>query len=314
MPVFSDWDTAAVLCQRIDDCLLALPWVDTHILIVDDGSPNPMSGWIPFQASHIRKIDVLLLRRNMGHQRAIAAGLCFIHDEISCDEIVVMDSDGEDLPEDVVRLINCAREFRETVIFAERRKRLEGLVFRAGYLAYRVLHRVLTGVIVKAGNFSVLRRTALTRLVTMSELWNHYAGAIYKSKLEYSWMPTNRGRRLGGSSHMTVAALVSHGLAGIATFYELVATRILIATVGSLVALGIAFTVVVAIRTFTTLAIPGWATYTTGLLLILMLQFVTISFSLVFSLITTRSTMTVVPARDYKVFVDSLVTLWSRPQ
>jgi hypothetical protein len=45
--------------------------------------------------------------------------------------------------------------------------------------------------------------------------------------------------------------------------------------------------------------------------LLLMIQFASISFSLVFSLITARLNMTFVPIRDYRVFVDKLEILWN---
>jgi hypothetical protein len=156
-----------------------------------------------------------------------------------------------------------------------------------------------------------MSRSALERLVTMSELWNHYAGAVYKSKLPHGRLPTDRGHRLGGKSHMDLVALVAHGLAGISTFYDVVATRILIGSVSFVLLLVAVLAVVFGIRIYTNLAIPGWATYTSGLLLVLMIQIASISFSLVFSLIATRLNMTFVPARDYHVFYERVETLWA---
>lgn len=311
MPVFRDWDVAGLLCHQIDQQLAHLDNVDVSILLVDDGSPEPLYGWNQFQPTHISRIDVLLLRRNMGHQRAIAMGLCVIRSEIECDSILVMDADGEDRPQDIIRLVKSFREKPECIVFAARKRRFESFVFRAGYWGYRMLHRILTGISVREGNFSIMPRSALDRLVSMSELWNHYAGAIFKSTLTHLRLEADRGRRLGGKSHMDVVALVVHGLAGISTFCDMVATRILIACVSCVLLLVVALATVVGIRIFTNLAIPGWATYTTGLLLLLMIQFASISFSLVFLLITTRLNMTFVPARDYRVFVERIETLWS---
>jgi hypothetical protein len=311
MPVFKDWEVARLLCQQIDQQLAQLDDVDVSILLVDDGSPEPLNGWSPFEPAHISRIDVLLLKRNMSHQRAIAMGLCLIKNEIECDSILVMDADGEDRPQDVIRLVNCFREKPECIVFAGRQRRYESIVFRTGYRGYRLLHWILTGVSVREGNFSIMSHSALDRLVTMSELWNHYAGAVHKSKLPHVRLSTDRGRRLGGKSHMDLVALVVHGLAGISTFYDVVATRILIASVSSVLLLALVLAAVFGIRLETNLAIPGWATYTSGLLLVLMIQIASISFSLVFSLITTRLNMTFVPARDYGVFVQKVETLWS---
>jgi hypothetical protein len=311
MPVFRDWEVARILCEQIDQQVAQLDDVNVSILLVDDGSPVPLHGWTPFEPEHIKRIDMLLLKRNMGHQRAIAMGLCMIKNEIECDSVLVMDADGEDRAEDAIRLVKCFREKPECIVFAGRQRRYESLVFRTGYKGYRLLHRLLTGVAVREGNFSIMSHSALDRLVTMSELWNHYAGAVYKSKLPHVRLATDRGRRLGGKSHMDLVALVVHGLAGISTFYDVVATRILIGSVSSVLLLAVVLAVVFGIRILTNLAVPGWATYTSGLLLVLMIQIASISFSLVFSLITTRLNMTFVPVRDYHVYVERLEALWT---
>jgi glycosyltransferase involved in cell wall biosynthesis len=286
-------------CQQLDQQFAQLDDVDVGILLVDDGSPEPLHGWSSFASEHISRTDVLLLR-NLGHQRAIAMGLCMIKNEIQCDAVLVMDADGEDRHQDVIRLLNCFRENAESIVFAGRQKRFESVMFRAGYRGYRLLHRLLTGMSVREGNFSILPPSALDRLVTMSELWNHYAGAVLKSKLRQLRLSTDRGRRLGGKSHMDIVSLVVHGLAGISTFYEVVATRILMASVSCVLLLSMVLGVVFGIRMFTNLAIPGWATYTSGLLLVL--------------LINTRSNMTFVPARDYRIFAEGVETLWSQAE
>jgi glycosyltransferase involved in cell wall biosynthesis len=311
MPVFRDWDIAGVLCQQIDQQLGQLDSIKVRIVLIDDGSPAPLRGWSPFAPVHISRIDMLLLKRNMGHQRAIAMGLCMIENEIECDAVLVMDADGEDRAEDVIRLINAFRENPDCIVFAGRQRRYEGVVFRTGYRGYRLLYWLLTGVAVREGNFSIMSHSALDRLVVMSELWNHYAGAVYKSKLAHVRLATDRGRRLGGKSHMNFVALVVHGLAGISIFYDVVATRILMGSVFCVIALFIIMAIVFGIRLYTNLAIPGWATYTSGLLLVLVIQIASIAFSLVFSLITTRLNMTFVPARDYLVFFDRVETIWS---
>jgi polyisoprenyl-phosphate glycosyltransferase len=311
MPVYRDWDVARLLCQQIDEQLLQLDHLNVSLVLVDDGSPVPLHGWTPFEPVHIRRIDMLLLKRNLGHQRAIAMGLCTIQNEIECDAVLVMDADGEDRAEDVLRLLNCFRENPECIVFAGRQRRYEGLVFRTGYRGYRLLYRLLTGVVVREGNFSIMSHSALDRLVTMSELWNHYAGAVYKSKLPHLRLATDRGHRLGGKSHMNLVALVAHGLAGISVFYDVVATRILMASVSCVLLLSAVIAIVFGVKFYTNLAIPGWATYTSGLLLVLMIQIASIAFSLVFSLITTRLNMTFVPVRDYRVFFERVETLWT---
>lgn len=309
MPVFRDWEAAALLCQRLDQQFRRVPTVQATVLLVDDGSSNGREGWVPFEPCSIGRIEALRLRRNLGHQRAIALGLCHVHDTCDCDAVLVMDSDGEDRPEDAVKLVLRLLDEPDAIVFAERRKRLEGLIFRTGYVLYRWVHRGLTGVSVRVGNFSILPFAALARLVTMSELWNHYSGAVYKSKLQHQRVPMDRGRRLAGRSHMDVVSLVMHGVAGIATFHDVVATRILLASVGGVASVALALAFVVAIQIGTGGGIVGWPTLTVGVLLLLLVQLGSVAFSLVLSLIAGRLTMPFVPIRDYKVFIHGLEEL-----
>jgi polyisoprenyl-phosphate glycosyltransferase len=313
MPVFEDFEAARLVCMELDRELAQAPNVNAQVLLVDDGSPSGLAGWTPFALARLHRVDALRLRRNVGHQRAIAIGLCHVADSVACDAVLVMDADGEDRPADVRRLLEVHAQKPDQLIFAERRKRLEGGVFRVGYFCYRLLHRVLTGIPVRVGNFSLLPASALPRLVCMSELWSHYAGAALRSKLPQQRLPLDRGSRVLGKSKMGgIIPLVMHGIAGIATFHDLVATRILVASVGLVGLLALALVLVVAVRFGTALAIPGWATYTAGLLLVLSIQISTVAFGLVLSLISGRPGATFIPCRDYKVFAGAVENLGGR--
>jgi len=111
---------------------------------------------------------------------------------------------------------------------------------------------------------------------------------------------------------MSLTALIIHGLAGIATFHETVATRLLMANTFCLAVLLICLAIVIGIRLCTSLAIPGWATYTVGLIVLLVTQLLGMSFSLVFSLLSSRSNNPFVPSRDCPIFVDRLYNLATR--
>lgn len=199
MPVFQDWECAGLVCKGLDEEFARLASVELRVLVVDDGSPANHDGWSPGKLTKIAQVDSLRLRRNLGHQRAICVGLCHIHDHVPCDAVIVMDADGEDRPKDAVRLIEAARSNLDRILFAERRKRQEAVVFRIGYFLYRAIHRILVGIPVRVGNFSVVPFHFLGRLTSMAELWNHFAGAVYKSKVLFHCMPIDRGRRLRGS-------------------------------------------------------------------------------------------------------------------
>lgn len=304
MPVRDDWQSAAVLIRQIDSTLRS-HGCGVEILVVDDGSRQRCDA-SDFGAPYvtIHAIHVLRLRRNLGHQRAIAVGLAHIQATRQLDAVIVMDADGEDTPEGMVRLLETySRDQGAKAVFAERARRLESLQFRVYYHIYRVLHRILTGINVRVGNFSVLPAEYLPTLVALSELWNHYAAAVFRSKLYFTTTPISRGARIAGKSRMKFVDLVSHGLSAISVFSDVVGVRLLVASlVGSLLAL-IALFVVVAIRLWTNLAIPGWATYASGVLIIIMVQFITMAICFTFFMLSNRTNLGFVPLRDYSLFV-----------
>jgi glycosyltransferase involved in cell wall biosynthesis len=300
LPVYNDWLAFGLLLPSLER-ELKNEGLSAEILLVDDGSatplpPNLASGSL----SSIRAIDVLSLRRNLGHQRAIAVGLSYIEANRPCDAVIVMDCDGEDDPRDVPRLIHeCIANHDQKIIFARRTRRSENLVFKLLYYLYRLVHLLLTGVPVRVGNFSIVPASALNRLVAVSELWNHYAAAVHKAKLPMALIPTQRSRRLEGSSRMNLVALVAHGLSAMAVFGDRIGVRLLlVVALGMVIASG-GLIAVISVRLFTSLAIPGWATYVTGILLVMLIQMLLVVLAFAFVILAARDTASIIPSRDY---------------
>jgi hypothetical protein len=230
---------------------------------------------------------------------------------ISFDAIVVMDADGEDTPEGLGQLLDAYFSHDAAMgVFAERTRRFESLLFRSFYLFYKVLHWALTGVTVRVGNFSVLPSRYLDPLSVMPELWNHYAAAVFRSKLPLITIPTPRGCRIAGKSKMNFVALVSHGLSAIAVFADVVGARLLTASLVGALLTGGGIATVIGIRLFTDWAIPGWATYAAGLLTIILIQFMTIAASFTFIVLSSRTNFSFLPVRDYAPFIAEIVDVY----
>lgn len=312
MPLRDDWPSAADLIRRLDRSISG-DSCTVDVLLVDDGSVQRCSR-DDFQGvfSVIRAIRTLRLRRNLGHQRAIAIGLVYVQQTASCDALIVMDADGEDTPEGVALLIRAYAETRGSkAIFAERSRRSESLVFRSFYLLYKLLHRCLTGISVRVGNFSILPYPYLNTLVVMSELWNHYAAAVFRSKLPFMMIPIPRGSRIAGTSTMNFVGLVSHGLSAISVFGDTVGVRLLLGALAGSILAGVGIVIVAMIRFLTDRAIPGWATYTTGSLAIIAIQMITIATSFTFFVLSNRTNLGFIPLRDYSLFVEEAVDIYS---
>lgn len=311
MPLRDDWISASQLVQRLDRAIGSV--CTAEVILVDDGSLQRCSR-DDFQqpSSAIRVIRVVRLRHNLGHQRAIAIGLAHIQQNTSCDGVLVMDSDGEDTPEGVVDLLRAYSESgRRFATFAARGRRADSLLFKCFYHLYRFVHLGLTGISVRVGNFSILPPDYLNSLVAMPEMWSHYAASVFRSGLPYSMIPIPRGTRIAGKSKMNFPALVSHGLTAISVFGDIVGVRLLISSlVGSLLA-ALGIVLVVIIRLFTNRAIPGWATFAAGSLVIIMIQFITIATSFTLFMLFNRTNLGFVPLRDCALFVEETLTIYS---
>jgi hypothetical protein len=305
IPVYNDWESVTVLLERIDHEIAMLDG-RVSILIVDDGSTENPPDKLSKAPSNIDKIEIIHLRRNLGHQRAIAMGLSYIYANYECQAVLIMDGDGEDDPKDIKTLIDrcCRREFCK-IIFAKRSKRSDGKIFKFGYISYKILHYLLTGIKVEVGNFSIIPYQLLNRLMGVSEIWNHYAASVFHARLPLEMIPIPRGERVSGKSKMNLISLVAHGMSAISVFGETVAVRLL-CFVGLLITLTMAgLAVTVLIKFFTDLAIPGWATNLTGILSIVLLNLLLLATFSVILLLNSRDRLSFLPLRDWQYFVEN---------
>lgn len=309
IPVFNDWEALNALIPALDRALTA-GGRSAAILVVDDGSQSEPDMTAPLALQAVTAIEVLHLRTNLGHQRAIAIGLAHLEAQGAPDAVVVMDGDGEDRPEDVGRLIQALEaDGGLRVVFAERRRRSEGALFAFFYWVYRLVHLALTGERVRVGNFSVIPRYLLRRLVAVSDLWNHYAAAVFHARIPYTTLPTTRGTRYAGESRMNLVSLVTHGFAAMSVFGDRIAVRLLIVTcalTGLVVAWAGAF-VVWQLATGEPLA--DWTLYgVAGLALLVFLGFAT-SLAFVFIILAGRNSSGFLPFREFAHYVSHTTSL-----
>ncbi len=310
IPIYNDWESVRRLLPLVDE-QLQKAGLYGDLLLADDGSslsrPQPWNA----TGKNIRTIRVLKLGRNLGHQRAICISLCHLLKESDCERVLVMDGDGEDSPADIPRLLSELESSESVrIVFAERIKRSEGLLFSLFYAIYRLLHRLLVGHRVRVGNFSVMKRECLESLCTSSELWNHYAAAVFATRQSMKLVPTNRASRLAGESSMNFPALVMHGLSALSVFSDRISTRLLIVSAFATLATIVGMVVVTLIRLTSGYAIPGWATNAFGILTLLLVQIGTFIFTFSFLILFTRALSPFIPVRDYHHFVLRIEEVW----
>lgn len=306
VPVYDDWTSLRQLLRSID-AQPGLNRVIFDVFVVNDGSlaSPPSTVWYEDRYSHIRSVRLVNLICNLGHQRAIAVGLVMASEESDSDGVIVMDCDGEDRPEDVPQLIATALSNPDRIVCARRSKRSESLMFRSFYLLYKAMFRLLAGTAINFGNFCYIPRSALHRLGHSPSLWNHLAATLVRSRVPLVRVPTERGRRYAGRSRMDFDGLIALGLSAISVYADIVFVRIMVGmlVVSALTIAGLA--IVAAIRLFTELAIPGWASTVFGSLSIVLMQSIIFAAVSAFLLLNSRSAKPVIPMVDAPHFVAS---------
>lgn len=303
-PVLDDWVSFAVLVSEISDLFTGSAFA-FRVYVVDDGSKLTFDAdalLLP-EPSCILSIEVISLAANLGHQRAIAVGLCSIAESTETDAVLVMDSDGQDRPVDVAQLLATSLAHPRHVVLARRAKRSESYIFKMWYTLYRLLFHLLAGQPISFGNYCVLPIAAVRRLAHMPELWNNLAGSIMRSRLAYMTVPTVRGERFAGCSKMNLVSLILHGLSAISVHTDTIFVRILLAAAAVAATATVGIAGVAGIRIATDLAIPGWASVVAGDLLIILLQTLVIVVAVTLTFLAGRSQRPFVPIVDCPPFI-----------
>lgn len=301
IPLFNDWLAVGLLIERIRSVVDASIQNRLAFLIVDDCSAI---NYDTLPTGVGKSLSILRLFRNVGHQKAIALGIAYLADQPDQYPTIVMDSDGEDRPEDIVQLVKRGIEKPGHVVFAHRAKRHESLMFRTFYIVYKSVFQLLTGKVITFGNFSLVPAGQLRKLAHVSEIWNNYPGGVIRSRLPYTAIPLERGRRLAGESKMNFVSLVLHGLSAVSVLIDTTAMRLVLFCMMMLVVSIFGISIVLFLKFFTNTSTPGWTSNLIFSFLIVILQAFLISLLLVFMVLSYRTQIQFIPAKQFGDFVE----------
>lgn len=266
-PVYEDVQASARLFHELHTQFGAALFV----VAVDDGSvaqPLPLTNLTEVGVDGV----ILQLRRNVGHQRAICIGLAYVAEHMQPDQrVVVMDSDGEDVPATIPPLLDALRAETVDVVVAQRKSRVESLRFKAFYAVYKSFFKVMTGRPISFGNFMALKARAVKRLVVMQELSIHVAGAVLASKLRLRLLQLDRGPRFAGQSKMNFVGLALHGFKALMVFAEDVLVRVGLACAGIAALSFLGASLAIGLKLIG-LSTPGWFSIALGILVLIFLQ------------------------------------------
>ena len=309
----NDWESVSHLLPQLDRQLAKLN-ARGAVVVIDDGSTE-LKGKENIPTLDFRAIESVIrltLYRNVGPQRALAAGLGYIADRMKADYVVVMDSDLEDDPDYIPALFeSCLAAGGQKIVFAERTERSESWSFVILYRIYQLLHRAFVGVPIAVGSYSLLPWSLARRVAHVGELWHHFPAAIMRARLPFATVPTRRSVRLFGTSRMNLVALVVHAIGSFAVHAETVAVRAMMAAGIMMMAVALAVVAILIVKSTTELAIVGWTSQVLGILGIFFLQLFVAACIMVFIVVSLRAAPPNIPAMEYPKFIFEVETLYS---
>jgi len=229
---------------------------DYEVIFVDDGSTDGSVKLILGHREKNKRIKLLILSRNFGHQAAYTAGL-----EYSKGDIVgMMDGDLQDPPEllkdmygklidDNLEIVNGKRKGRK----GSKRRNLTSKLF---HFVFRNIGDLKN--IENFGNFSVMKRIAVKALLSMNEKVRYLPGLRILIGFGQGYVEYIRDDRFMGRPKMSFSSLIR--LAGDAIFsFSRFPIRVclILGIIGTLVFMGAGIYVISA--KITGIAVPGWS-------------------------------------------------------
>jgi glycosyltransferase involved in cell wall biosynthesis len=230
-PVYKSARLVKPFVERVITALQQLN-VSYEIVLVDDGSPDFSWEEIENVCATNKNVKGILLSRNFGQHYAITAGL----DVSQGNWVVVMDSDLQDRPEEIVALYNKAHQGFEVVLCRRNFRTDSGLKVLASKLFYKFLGLVTGKKIDPAiANFGIYQRKVIDAIVRMRESIRYFPMMILWVGFKTSTIDVQHGEREDGKSNYNLRRLMKLGLEIILSFSD--KPLEIVASIGGLISL-----------------------------------------------------------------------------
>lgn len=215
IPIFNEQEVIPELLARLLPVLDGIEGGPHEVVFVDDGSTDATRDLLEQAAARDRRIRVVVLSRNFGHQAALGAAL----DHATGDAVVLMDADLQDQPEIIPEFVKHYRAGAE-VVFARRTTRQEGLLIR---IAYRLFYRIISAVSDTAlpldtGDFALLGAPVVAALRRLPEHGRYLRGLRAWVGFKQVGIDVDRKARFAGEPKYSTWKLMKLAIDGVCSF------------------------------------------------------------------------------------------------
>lgn len=255
LPVYNEAGVLEELFRRVQRAL-ASTGAAWEIVFVNDGSYDATPGLLDTLAAEHRQVRVLHLTRNFGHQAAVHAGLA----HAAGDAVVLMDSDLQDAPEAIPRLL-AEWQAGYDVVYALRRDRKESWWKRSLFAGF---HRLLSAIAatrlpVDAGNFSLMDARVVRDVVALGERDRYLPGLRAWVGYRQTGVEVRREARYDGRPRVSLRGLWRLAKTAIFSFSSCPLTIFYLIGYGALGGFVLLSGYALYYKLCTDLAVPGWA-------------------------------------------------------
>ena len=225
IPVYNDEKSLNKLLIKIDGHLDQVTNFRSEILILDDKSTDRINiGNKKFK--NLEKISILTVKENLGSQKIIAVGLNYLTKIKENFFITVMDSDGEDNPVEIEKMLELALKNVDHVITSNRKGRNDSLLIRFLYKLHLLITFFFSFKWISFGNFTTFNSKNIERILSDTSSWLAYSSSVIKN-CKIKRVYARRDKRYFDKSKLSLLKLAEHSIRVNAVF----AKRVLISSV-----------------------------------------------------------------------------------
>jgi dolichol-phosphate mannosyltransferase len=244
IPIFNEEKLIDELVKRTISALESFI-TDYEVIFVDDGSTDQSLNRILYWQQQNRKIKILSLSKNFGHQAAYTAGLEYAKGEL----VAMMDGDLQDPPELLSEMYRKIRDEDFDIVSGKK----TGRKGKKGRILYAILFHLFFKNIGEiknmenSGNYSMMKREAVDALLMMKEKVRYLPGLRTFIGFKQGYVEFVREDRFKGDPKMSIRKLFVLAADAIFSFSRFpIRFCLILGTIGALVFMGAGIYVLIA--------------------------------------------------------------------
>jgi len=267
-PIFNEVETIAELYERVKNTLIESNETEFELILVDNGSTDDSLNLMKELRLLDRRVKIVSLSKNFGHQGGILAGLV----NAKGDAVISIDGDLQQPPELIKEMLALWRSGYEVVYTIKKEiNRPRRILNVARKIFYRLLSRISNlNLAYGQSDYRLLDRRAIDALLSMPETNKFIRGLVEWigfAQIAVEYTPV---RRRYGNSKFSLYSYINFALDGIFSF-SLAPLRMVL-VFGAIVAVCCIFYSfylmllgILLLMEFNVSNPPGWATITVSI-------------------------------------------------